>query len=72
LHGNCFLRHVTAGKIEGRIEVTGRRGRRHKQLLDELKERRAFLKLREEALDRFLRRTPFGRGCGPVVGQTGR
>jgi hypothetical protein len=28
LHRNCLLRHV----IEGRIEVTGRRGRKHKQL----------------------------------------
>jgi hypothetical protein len=28
------------GKIEERIEVTGRRGRRRKQLLDDLKEKR--------------------------------
>jgi hypothetical protein len=27
---NCLLKHVIEGKIEGRIEVTGRRGRRHK------------------------------------------
>jgi len=26
--------------------------------------------LKEEALDRTLWRTPFGRGCGPVVKQT--
>ena len=30
-----LLKHVIEGKIEGRIEVTGRRGRR-KQLLDDL------------------------------------
>jgi len=71
LRENCSLKHVTEGEIEGRIEVTGRRGRRHKQLLDDLKERRVFSKLKEDALDRAVWRTRFGRGCGPVVGQTG-
>jgi hypothetical protein len=33
-------KHVTEGQIEERIEVTGRRGRRRKQLLDDLKEKR--------------------------------
>ena len=37
-HRNCLLKHVVEGKIEGRIEVTGRRGRRSKQLLDDIKE----------------------------------
>jgi hypothetical protein len=37
---NCFLKYVTEGKINGRIEVTGRQGRRYKQLLDDLKETR--------------------------------
>jgi hypothetical protein len=36
LHRNCLLKHVTEGKMEERIEVTGRRGRRRKQLLDDL------------------------------------
>ena len=31
---NCSLKHVMEEKIEGRIEVTGRQGRRCKQLLD--------------------------------------
>jgi hypothetical protein len=31
----------------GRIEVTGKRGIRGKQLLDDLKERRAYCKLKE-------------------------
>jgi hypothetical protein len=39
---NCLLKHVIERKIEGRIEVTGRRGRRHKQLLDGLKEKRGY------------------------------
>ena len=30
LCGNCLLEHVTEGKIEERIGVTGRRGRRRK------------------------------------------
>jgi hypothetical protein len=50
--------------------VTVRRGRRRKQLLDELREARGYCKLKEEALDRTVWRTGFGRGCGPVVRQT--
>ena len=33
---NSLLNYVTKGKVEGRIEVAGRRGRRRKQLLDDL------------------------------------
>jgi hypothetical protein len=58
------------GKLEGRIEMTVRRGRRRKQLLDNLKEKKRYWKLQEEALDRTLWRTRFGRGYGPVVRQT--
>jgi hypothetical protein len=36
------LKHIIGGKIEGRVEVTGRRGRRHKQLLDDLKEKTVY------------------------------
>jgi hypothetical protein len=61
---------VIEGKLEGRIEVMGGRGRRRKQLLDDLKEKRRYWKLKEEALDRTLWRTRFGRGYGPVVRQT--
>jgi hypothetical protein len=60
---------VTEGKLEGRIEMTGRRGRRRKQLLDDLKEKRRHCKLKEEALDRTMWRIRFGRGYGPVVRQ---
>jgi hypothetical protein len=35
---NCRLKHVTEGARERRIEMTGRRGRRLKQLLDDHKE----------------------------------
>jgi len=52
LRRNCFLKHVIEGKVGGRIEVTGRRGRRRKQLLDERNEKRGYCKLKEEALDR--------------------
>jgi len=37
LRRNCLLKHVIEGKIDGRINVTGRQGRRRKQLLDDLK-----------------------------------
>jgi hypothetical protein len=40
------------------------------QVLRDLKEKRKYWKLREEALDRTLWRTGSGRGCGPVVRQT--
>jgi hypothetical protein len=36
---NIFLKHITEGEIEKRIEVIGRRGRRHEQLLAGLKEK---------------------------------
>jgi hypothetical protein len=40
LCGKSLLKHVIEGKIEGRIEVVGRRGRRRKQLLDDVKKKR--------------------------------
>jgi hypothetical protein len=35
LHRNCFLKHVTEGKTEGKLEGTGRREGRSRQLLEE-------------------------------------
>jgi hypothetical protein len=67
LRRNCLLKHVIEGKLEERIEMTGRRVRRRKQLLDDLKKKRRYWKLKEEALDRTLWRTRFVRGYGPVV-----
>ena len=57
-------------KIKGWIEVTERRGRRGKKLLDDLKERRGYSHLKEETLDRTMWRARFGGGFGPVVRQT--
>jgi hypothetical protein len=37
---NCHLQRAIEGKIKGEIEVTGRRGRGRRKLLDGLKERR--------------------------------
>jgi hypothetical protein len=63
LRRNCLLIHVNEGKLEGRIEMTVRRGRRRKQLLDDLKEKRRYCKLKEVGLVRTLWRTRFGRIC---------
>jgi hypothetical protein len=53
LHRKCLLKHIIEGKIRG----TRRRGRRRKQLMDDLKEGRRCWKLKEEAQDRTLWRT---------------
>ena len=67
LRRNCLLQQVIEGKIKGQIKVTRRRGRRRKKLLDDLKDRRGYCELKEEALDRSMWRNRFGRGFGPVV-----
>jgi hypothetical protein len=64
---NCLLKEVIEGKIKGQVEVTRKRGRRRKKLLDDLGDRRGYCHLKEEALDRIKRGNRFGRGCGPVV-----
>ena len=50
--------------------MVGRRGRRRRKLLDDLKDRRRYCHLKEEALDRTMWRVHFGRGFGPDVRQT--
>jgi hypothetical protein len=72
LRRNCLLQQVIEAKIKGRIEVTRRRGRRRRKLLDDLKERRGYSHLKEEALDRTMYRAGFGRCFGPVVRQTAK
>jgi len=67
---NCHLKQVIEGRIKGGIEVTGGRGRRRRKLLDDLKEKRGYSHLNEEALDCTIWRPSFGRGFGPVVRQT--
>jgi hypothetical protein len=49
--------------------VTRRRGRRHRKLLDDLKEKKGYSHLKEETLDRTAWRARFGSGFGPVVRQ---
>jgi hypothetical protein len=72
LRRNCLLQQVIEGKINGGMEVTGRRGRRRRKLLDDLKERRGYSHLKEEALDCNMWRARFGRVFGPVVRQTAK
>jgi hypothetical protein len=52
------------------MEVTGRRERKCKQLLDDLKETTGYWKLKEETPNRTRLRTHFGRGYGRVVRET--
>jgi hypothetical protein len=52
--------------------VTARQGTKRRKLLDDLKERRGYSHLKEEALDRTLWRDRFGRGFGPVARQTAK
>jgi hypothetical protein len=66
LRRNCLLQRIIEGKIKGGIKVTGRRGRRRRKLLDDLKERRGYCQLKEDALDRTMWRAGFGRGFGYV------
>ena len=52
--------------------MTGRLRRRRSKLLDDLKEKKGYSHLKEEALDRTMWRARFGRGFGPVVRQTAK
>ena len=61
LRRNCLLIHIIEEKIEGRIEMTMRRGRRCKHLLDDFRETRGYRKLKEDALDRPLWLSRFAR-----------
>jgi len=51
------------------MEMARRREGRRKKLLDDLKDRRGYFHLKEEALDRPMWRHRFGRGFGSVVRQ---
>ena len=66
---NCLLKQVIEGKIKGEMEVARRRGGTRSKLLDELKDRRGYSHLKEEALDRTMWRHRFGGGFEPVVRQ---
>ena len=51
---NCLLQRVIEGKIKGGIEVTVRRGRRRRKLLDDLKKRRGYALCGDLALEEAL------------------
>jgi hypothetical protein len=53
LRRNCLLQRVIEGRIKGEMEET-RRGTRRKKLLDDLKDRRGYSYLKEEALNRIV------------------
>jgi hypothetical protein len=72
LRRNCLLRQVIEGKIKGGIEVTGRRGRRHRKPLYDFKERRGYSHMKEEALNRTMWRARFESGFGLVLRQTAK
>jgi hypothetical protein len=63
---NSLLKEIYKGKIE----VTGRQGRRRRKLLNDLKKRRGYSHLKEEALNRTIWRAGFGRGFRRFVRQT--
>ena len=69
LRRNCLLKQVIEGKMKGEMEVTRRRGTRRTKQLDDLKDRRGYSHLKEEALDRTMWRDRFRGGFGPVVRQ---
>jgi len=50
LHRKCVLKNIIEGKVEGRLEVMGRWGRRCKEVW-------VYWKLKGEALDHTLWRT---------------
>jgi hypothetical protein len=54
LRRNCFLKHAIERKIKGRTEMTERRGRRHRKLLDDPKLKKGSWILKDVALDRTL------------------
>jgi hypothetical protein len=70
LRRNCLRKHTVEEKVEGIISVTEREGRRRNQLPDDLKEKSGHRKLKEEALDRTLWRTRYGKRYGSLVIQT--
>ena len=50
--------------------MTGKRGRRSKQLLDGLKETKRYMEFKEEAVNRCGWKSPFGRSSRPVARQS--
>jgi len=65
----AFNNGLLKERKKGGTEVTVRRGRTCRKLLDDLKERKGHSHLKEEALDRTMWTARFGRGSEPVVRQ---
>jgi hypothetical protein len=66
LRRNCLIRQVIEGMIKGEMEVTRRRDRKRKKLLDVLREGRGYPLLKEEALNRSMWSNRFGGGIGDL------
>jgi hypothetical protein len=66
-----FYNGLLKEKYKG-IEVTGRQGRRHRKLQDDLKERKGYSHLKEKILDLAMWRASFGRCFGAVVRETAK
>ena len=66
---NCPLKHVIGKKKkkEGRIDETGRRGRKYKQTLDDLNESKRYWKSKDDPTAWRIR---FERGYGSDIRQT--
>jgi hypothetical protein len=69
LRRNCLLKHVTEEK-KGRIDEKGRRGRKNKQIPDDLNESKRYWKSKVEVLDRTVWKICFERGYGSDIRQT--
>ena len=61
LRRNYLLKHIIEGKLGEVLELTGRQGRKSKQLLGDLEETTAYCKFKKQALDRIVSKTWFGR-----------
>jgi hypothetical protein len=65
---NCPLQYCIEGNYRRKYISDGKKKKkRRNQVLEDLKEKRSYWNVKEEALDRTQWRTRFGRGCGPVV-----
>jgi len=71
-HRNGPEDSIICGEFLKDMRNVGRRRRRRRKLLYDLKERRGYSHLKEEALDRTVCRAGFGRGFGPVVRETAK
>jgi hypothetical protein len=60
LRRNCLLKQIIERKIKGEMEVTRRRERRRRKLVDDLKDRRGYCHLKGEAVDRTMLKNRFG------------